>query len=77
MNENPWLIEDMQGDDPGTQTCDVHDRVAQIRQCTACAEDINWLCRVVLYGWGLGRNQKTVQEAAESKLRVLQKRVGI
>jgi len=65
--ENPWLVAQAQSYHPGCQTVSATDRLHQIRNCSI--GDIPWLQQVVAWP----DNQKTVQAAAESKLRALQR----
>jgi hypothetical protein len=63
--ENPWLVADLQEVCPGCQTCVVEDRVQMIKEST----DIAWLRHVLAWR----DNQITVRQAAERRLRKLQK----
>lgn len=72
---NPWLLNGdvlNQKTHPGIQTCDGADRIHKIGECQAIKADMEWLRRVIAWP----ENQKTVQQAAERKMRRLEKELG-
>jgi hypothetical protein len=61
-SENPWLVphQDLM---PGACTCDVHDRLAEIKSST----DLAWLRRAMAWS----DSQLTVRKAAAARIRRL------
>jgi len=70
QDQNPWLVVDLQNDEPGCQTIDSVSRIEQIK----LSHDVAWLRQVLAWR----DNQITVRQAAERRLRVLsRKAVGV
>ena len=63
--KNPWLVEAYQDISPGCQIINAESRLCKIKRST----DMVWLNQVAAWP----ENQKTVQLAAERRIRVLRK----